>query len=320
MKTKLFLTITLLMSFTAIHSQTLGDFKPGKSGPSSLEKRKFESKNVYIADFAVHYQVYAEESTTNKGGTGLVRGTMGKTKAAIAVGLDLPASTLQSITDRAYNNFVEDLKAKGFTILPADAAKITNYYAKYSYSNHLQMMPSTTMEGGIAVHPQNVGFYYKEKGPYASYAKLSSELNDAAVIRVDIYVQFVETISFNKGFGASVNAKTNLVVSDKNTIAHFIVGRNKIGGSPLAEYQGVLKKEWDINGVIREEKISASVQADYDNIGTQTAFATVYSAKNKTSAKTAMVSTDAAKYEKGVTQAITTFLNYHLGEFQRKHY
>lgn len=318
MKIRLSIAIALLLVIYTVSAQTLGDFKPGKGGPSSLDKRKFKNKDVYIADFAVHYQVYAQESTTNKGNQGLVSGVMGKAKASLSVGLDIPTATLERITNQAYVNFIGDLQAQGFNVLNGDAAKETDYFKNYKYGTNLSIVPSRTAEGSVTVHPQNVGFFYKEKGPYAAHTKLSSELNDAAVIRVEMFIDFVEMGDFNKGFGASVNAKTNLILSDKNTILHLIVGKNKIGGSPLGEYQGILKKSLEINGVIKEEKISSYAKSDYDNAGVATAFGKIYSAKNNSTSKIALVSSDADKYEKGVTLAIDTFLKYHTNEFTNK--
>src|SRR5690606_3070192 len=197
--------------------------------------------------------------------------------------------------------------------------KSTDFYKGYKYSTNLSMSPSKTMESAVTVYPQNVGFFYNEKGSGTNTTKLSKELNDAAVARIDLYVEFVETKGSNKsGIGANVVAKTNLVLSDHNTIAHFIVGRNKIGGSPLGEYQGVLKKDLDIDGVIKEEKITNYVDSDYDNWGKSTAFGTVYSAKNKAVSKAAIVPADADKYEKGVELAIDTFLSHHISEFKNK--
>lgn len=320
MKARLIVTMGFLMGFTTINAQSLGDFKPGKAGPKSLERPKFDNKNVYIADFAVHYQVYSEKSASTKGGSGLYGKVMGATKASLAVGLDITEETLQNITDKAYADFVADLQAQGFNVMKAEEAKNTDYYKGYKYSTNLDMVASNSIEGAITVHPKNVGFFYKQ-GASTNTTKLSKELNDAAVVRIDLYVEFVETRGSDKsGIGANVVAKTNLVLADNNTIAHFIVGRNKIGGSPLGEYQGVLKKDLDIDGVIKEEKISNYVASDYDNWGTSTAFGTVYSAKNKATSKAAIIPVDADKYEKGVERAINTFLKYHLGEFKDKFY
>jgi hypothetical protein len=319
MKTRLIITMALLMGISTVNAQSLGDFKPGKAGPKSLERPKFDNKNVYIADFAVHYQVYSEKSASKKGGSGIYGKVMGAAKASLAVGLDISQETLQKITDEAYAKFIADLKANGFNVMQGDEAKNTDFYKGYKYSTNLSMTPSSTMEGAVTVHPQNVGFFYNEKGSSTITTKLSKELNDAAVARIDLYVEFVKTKGSNKsGIGANVVAKTNLVLSDNNTIAHFIVGRNKIGGSPLGEYQGVLNKDLDIDGVIKEEKITNYVDSDYDNWGTSTAFGTVYSAKNKATSKAAIVPADTDKYEKGVVLAINTFLSHHVSEFKNK--
>ena len=321
MKTKLLSAILALGILSTTTAQTLGDFKPGRSGPSSLSKPKFDSKNIYIADFAVNYQVYSEESASFKGGSGVFGKVMGKAKASLAVGLDIPTETLQKITDDAYAKFVSDLKAKGFNVMKGDAAKGTAFYKDYQYSENLTISASPNLDGAATVHPQNVGFFYNVKGGTTNYTKLSAELNDAAIVRVDLNVIFVESRGSNKsGIGASVVAKTNLVLSDQNTIAHFMVGRNKIGGSPLAEYQGIIKNDLDIDGVIKEEKISSYVDSDYDNWGTSTAFGRLYSAKNKSKSKATIVNADAGKYEKGVKMAIDTFLKHHVNEFNKKFY
>lgn len=86
----------------------------------------------------------------------------------------------------------------------------------------------------------------------------------------------------------------------------------------MGEYQGVLKKDLDIDDVIKEEKISNYVESDYDNWRTSTAFGTVYSTKNKATSKAAIVPADTDKYEKGVELAINTFLSHHVSEFKNK--
>lgn len=127
MKTKLIITMALLMGLSTVSAQTLGDFKPGKAGPKSLERPKFDNKNVYIADFAVHYQVYSEKSASKKGGSGIYGKVMGAAKASLAVGLDISQETLQKITDEAYAKFIADLKANGFNIMQGDEAKNTDF-------------------------------------------------------------------------------------------------------------------------------------------------------------------------------------------------
>lgn len=154
MKTRLIITMAFLMGLTTVNAQSLGDFKPGKAGPKSLERPKFDNKNVYIADFAVHYQVYSEKSASTKGGSGLYGKVMGATKASLAVGLDISEETLQSITNKAYADFVADLKIQGFNVMNAEEAKNTDYYKGYKYSTNLDMLASNSIEGAVTVHPK----------------------------------------------------------------------------------------------------------------------------------------------------------------------
>lgn len=96
--------------------------------------------------------------------------------------------------------------------------------ARHKYSTNLGMTPSNTMEGAAPAHLQNVGFFYNEKGSSTNTTKLSKELNDAAVARIDLYVEFVKTRGSNKsGIGANVVARTNLVLLDNNI---YVIGRN----------------------------------------------------------------------------------------------
>lgn len=158
MNTKTFIIAALFIGILKVDAQILGEFKPGKAGPKSLERPKFDNKNVYIADFAVHYQVYSEESAAKKGGQGIFGAVMGSAKASLAVGLDISQQTLQNITNEAYEKFVLELKDNGFTVLDGEQANNTEFYKGHKYSTNLSMTPSSTMEGAVTVHPQNVGF------------------------------------------------------------------------------------------------------------------------------------------------------------------
>lgn len=84
---------------------------------------------------------------------------MGSAKASLAVGLDISQQTLQNITNEAYEKFVLELKDNGFTVLDGEQANNTEFYKGHKYSTNLSMTPSSTMEGAVTVHPQNVGFF-----------------------------------------------------------------------------------------------------------------------------------------------------------------
>lgn len=74
----------------------------------------------------------------------------------------------------------------------------------------------------------------------------------------------------------------------------------------------------DIDGVIKEEKITNYVASDYDNWRASTAFETLYFAKNKAVSKVVIVAADNDKLEKGVELAIDTFLSHNVSEFKTK--
>ena len=127
MKNSIYLFVFILGIW--INAQTLGDFKPVKAGPTSLNKPTFDNKKIYIADFTIHYQVYNEESASKKGGSGIFGKVMGAAKASLAVGLDIPESTLQNITNEVYSNFISDVQNKGFEVisLPQIQQRIPNF-------------------------------------------------------------------------------------------------------------------------------------------------------------------------------------------------
>ncbi len=184
----------------------------------------------------------------------------------------------------------------------------------------------------------------------SSYSKLSRDLNDATIVNADMYVLFLDVKKPYQGNGAKLTANTNLrlsaydaltsrmangkksftdklgitasekkeVTTTARTVIDFVGGRNKIGGSPLGTYTGVLKKDLAITGVVAQEKIKAYAKTQNDYIGTETAFGKMYRTENISVENTALIKADAGKYENGVEKAITTFLKHHVGEFKAK--
>ena len=372
MKAKLIITMVLLMGVTTVNAQSLGNFSP-KEDRGSMGPRKFTSKDIYIANFSVNFQLYNLKTASTKGGFA-DRMLSGNTQASLAVGLDIPTATLQQIADEAYQQFVADLKAKGFNVLNGDAAAKTKYYEGYQRFENMEMSLSEA-PGLITVYPTNAIFFVKGftkdgqkvqggvggflnramnddgrnsiEDEISTYTKLSSELNDATIVNADMYVLFLDVKKPYQGNGAKITANTNLrLVSrehiksrvennskaakfgiaasskEKNYLCvsaiDFISGKNKIGGSPLGTYSGVLKNDLQINDVIGKEKIEAYAKTNQDFIGTETAFGKVYRADNISVENTALIRTNAGKYEKGVEQAITKFLSHHVNEFKTK--
>lgn len=372
MKAKLIITMVLFMELTTVNAQSLGNFSP-KEDRGSMGPRKFISKDIYIANFSVNFQLYNLKTASTKGGFADIM-LSGNTQASLAVGLDIPTATLQQIADEAYQKFVADLKAKGFNVLNGDAAATTKYYEGYQRLENMKMSLSEA-PGMVTVYPSNTIFFVKgftkngqkKQGgtggvlnramnddgrnsivnEISTYTKLSAELNDATIVNADMYVLFLDVQKPYQGNGAKITANTNLRLAAyehiKSRIANntatskmgltgkskeknylcvsaidFVSGRNKIGGSPIGTYSGVLKSDLQINGVVGKEKIESYAKTNQDFIGTETAFGKVYRADNISVENTALIKTDANKYEKGVEQAITTFLSHHVNEFKTK--
>ncbi|HAD97724.1 MAG TPA: hypothetical protein DCG19_09985 [Cryomorphaceae bacterium] len=358
--------VLLVFFSTALYAQNLGEFKPKTIGLNGA--KKFKSKDIYIAGFSVNFQLYNLKTTTTKGGFANQM-LSGNTKASLAVGLDIPAATLQQLTDEAYQKFIQDLKAQGFNILKGDTAANTNYYKDYQRLEGMEMSLSEA-PGIVTVYPSNAVFFVKgfdnsgkikregmlsfmgttdRSDEIASYPRLSQELNDAAIVNVDLYVLFLDVKKPYQGNGAKITANTNLRmaaydhvesrVSNNSTTTRlgltgntkekgvtcissidFVQGRNKIGGSPLGVYTGILKDDLLVNDVLGSEKIEAYAKTDRDFIGTETAFGMMYRADNIAVENTALIRADAEKYHEGVKKALDTFLSYHVSEYKDKHF
>lgn len=370
---RLVIAITFFIGLsTIISAQSLGDFKP-KENRGPMGPRKFKSKDVYVANFSVNFQLF-NLKTASTSGEFSGRTLSGNTKASLAVGLDIPVETLQQITDEAYQKFVKDLEANGFNVLNGEAAANTEFYKAYQRFDNMEMSLSEA-PGLVTVYPQSRPFFIKgfakdgqkkqggffgevnrvmnDDGRYtieseiATYPKLSAELNDAIIVNADMYVLFLDVKKPYQGKGAKILANTNLRLASfehvKSRVANnslsakvglansskeqtylcvsavdFVSGRNKIGGSAIGTYSGVLKSDLEINDVIGKEKIQAYARENTDYLGTSTAFGRVYLAENISVENTAVIHTDATKYQDGVRQGIDTFLGHHIGEFKKK--
>ncbi|SDM75762.1 hypothetical protein SAMN05421823_1249 [Catalinimonas alkaloidigena] len=372
MKTRFIAALALSFVFSLfVQAQDLGDFKPKENKLNGANK--FKSKDIYIANFSVNFQLYNLKTASTKGNFA-DRMLSGNTRASLAVGLDIPLATLQQITDEAYQRFVADLKEKGFTILNGDAAAHTKYYEGYQRFENMEMSLSEA-PGMLTVYPTNTVFFVKgftkdgqrkQGGISASlnramnndgrtsivdeiskYPKLSAELDEATIVNADLYILFLDVKKPYQGNGAKIVANTDLRMAAYEHInsrvanhstssklgitgstkekqylcvsaVDFVQGRNKIGGSPLGVYSGVLKEELPINGVVAEEKIQAYAKTDRDFIGTETAFGMMYRAEDIAVENTALIHADAGKYETGIKQALDTFLGYHVNKFSTK--
>ena len=204
---KKILMICLLISGGSLMAQQiqLGEFKP-KDTSFGLGKLKGKAKKVYIAAFNVNYQVYNEKQDFKQGGSTLGGGFKGDALAEISVGLEgLTNQDVQKITDKLYADYVAQLKLKGLTIVTADEAAKTSVYDDFERLKggeiSLAQLPGTlsSAPSGYEYFVKRVDKSGKAKsggflGTTATlYPKLSSQLDDAIIAEVNMYVLFIES-------------------------------------------------------------------------------------------------------------------------------
>lgn len=353
MKTKLTLFLffaTILLLVQNISAQELGEFKP-KDDTFGLGKLKSKPKKIYISNFSINYQLFNEKEKTKKGGA-LFRdkGVRGDAKAELMVGLgSLSENDFQVITNTLYQDFVSQLKSKGFEIIAADVAGKTDTYKGWIKESGPKVEVSE-MPGMITAYPENYTFYYEEKtkagkffgDKFAAMDKtpqtLSKEMDDAIVVDVDLYVFFMKDLYAFQGNAANIKIKTQLSLvaneavstksDDKSLVfrkkveyatginsIQFVCGKYPIGGSAESVYTGTLKKDLTINNVIEEKRMQSYAQGEVDFVGTDTYYGKLYSADGKSSSKTTIIPVDIKKYNEGVVKAGKEFLKYHLDAF-----
>lgn len=352
MKTKYNFLIVLfsLFSISILQSQELGEFKP-KDDTFGLGKLKSNKKRIYISNFSLNFQLFNEKEKIKKGGA-LFRdkGVRGDAKAELMVGLgNLTEKDFQAITNALYNDFVSQLKAKGFEIIGTDLAGETKTYEGFTKASG-PFVQVSDKPGLISVSPEGFDFYYLEKTKagkmfaekFATMNKtpqnLSKDLDDAVVVAVDLYVFFMKDVYAFQGNAANIKIKTQLSLvsnevisakSDDKSIAfrkqveyvtgantiNFVCGKYKIGGSAESVYTGTLKKDFTIENVIDDKVFQSYSKGEVDFVGTDTYFGKLYTAENKSTSKMTIIPIDVNKYSNGVIKAGKEFLNYHINTF-----
>lgn len=341
----LLLTLSLLL-FAGSAAQTLGEFKP-KDQSYGLGKLK-NVKRIFISGFDVNFQVYNEKEKFKQGGSMLGGGVKGDAKTAISVGLEgLDAKTVQEITDKLYADYIGKLKAKGLTVISADEAAKTETYEDYIRQQggniNMAQIPGviTSVPTGFEYFAKNVKKDGKvKKGGFLGneamlYPRLSRDLGDAIIGKVDITVLFVSDKGAFQGNGAKLKIATNLrLISTEGVImtndASFkLKGSNtvtpvsstvafyhgKMGAGPTTAYIGTLGKALSIGGVIDETTVTSYAAGSRDATGSSTIYGTFYSAANSSTETTKVIPVDAAKYGAGVYAAAKKFLDFHTDEF-----
>lgn len=183
---------------------------------------------------------------------------------------------------------------------------------------------------------------------------ISKELNDALVVDVNVYIMFSENAS--KGFNlgsidkvAKVKINTNLRLADSYAVqapkkptklgalgsigikgamttenitssVNVTYGKIKIGAGAMGQYNGILKKPIEINGVMKKEKIRAYqrqqtvVPTSFSNNYTQIGGMTLVTVEDRFSKNATWVKVDSKKYAEGLYKASSAFIKAHTKE------
>lgn len=329
-------------------AQTLGDFKP-KDQSYGLNKVK-NAQRIYIASFTVNYQVYNEKEDFKQGGHMLGGGYKGDAHASLSVGLEnITEAGIQAVTDRLFQDFTSMLKEKGLEIISAEEAGKTETYADFTKVTGGKISEAQ-FPGTLATTP--TGFTYfvkrisksgKEKSggflnnPSTMYGKLSTQLNDAIIADVDLFILFIEDKNALDLAGANIKVKTSLRLAateaitmksevkiklkgQNNTVAaisqaNFYHGKVPVGVGVTSSYAGGLKSSLDIGGVIEDKKIQSFAANQKDYVGVSTIYGTWYNPADRSTKSTTVIPVDEKKYTDGVYMAGKKFIDFHTSEF-----
>lgn len=344
MKTKLLLALIIAFSVSA-SAQTLGEFKP-KETKYGLGKAKDATK-IYISNFAVNYQIYNEKQKFKQGGRTFGGGQRGDAKAEASVGLTgLTEADVQQVTDKLYQDFIAEIKAKGLQIVNAEEAGKTDVYEDYVKMQGGKLSLAQ-FPGTLTTAPTGYEWFVKkvkEDGKTKSggflgnasflYPKLSKALGDAIIADVNIYVMFVEDKTAFQGNGAAIKIATNLRIADTeaivmadndsfirmkgqnsvtaiNSVVNFSHGKMGLGST--TSYSGQLSKPLEIKDVIEDTKIKSSASGGINYMGSM--YGTYFTPENRTSESNKVIEVDGKKYAAGVYDAAKKFLDHHTQAF-----
>lgn len=340
----------LLTALTANYcmAQTLGDFKPKDQ---SYGLNKIKSKRLYIASFTVNYQVYNEKEDFKQGGRMLGGGYKGDAKSALSVGLEnITEAGVQSVTDRLYQDFVNQLKSSGIEIISANEAGTTETYADFIKVTGGKINEAQ-FPGTLASSPTGFEYFVKKieksgkektggflNNPAFVHAKLSKDLDDAIVADVDLFVLFVQDKDAWDGAGANIKVRTNMRLAAEEAIQMTknakikLKGQNdiirvnsqvgfysgKMGAGIVSSYIGTMGKSMEIDGVIEDKKLQAFAKNSTDFAGAKTIYGTWYNPANTSSASTTVIPVDENIYIDGAYAAGKKFIGFHTEDFLKK--
>tara|TARA_R110002049_G_scaffold271718_2_gene448939 strand:- start:3954 stop:4997 length:1044 start_codon:yes stop_codon:yes gene_type:complete len=304
--------------------------------------KKFEKK-VFIAEFVVNYQVlYTATDKKSAGQFGVGGHYQGSAEASGAMGLKgISDELLKKMTNKLYKEYIDKLKSEGFTFVdPANANNSKAYEG-------LELIEGgeafVQYPGTISVTPEGYSFYktkrLKNKNGTVMFDNspgISRDLDDAIVARVALNVQFAKPGQQFIKTGASVKIKSNLCVTDNMVTSQIAEGGKLIQfnendvvsvaskvsfgvGKKMAAheaaYNGIVKKQVTIDGVLDDTKVNAFARGSAATSSQTFGNYTTYFFDTKTDIVIEEVEVDLEKYEQYVGEALNKVLLGHTNLF-----
>ncbi len=318
---KTILTSLIVLSIVNLCSaQSVGKLDYKTEG---FTQKKFShpEKKIFIQHFIVNYQTVMVSYAKARGGN-----SYGEAEAGLALGLDgITSEQLQKMTDRYYTDFVSQLESAGFSILTVDEVQKHEHFADWG-----QLKGGTPNQDGTATEylttiPSNFVQLDGGAGQFNLAGQPeSNKLGGIIVARVYITVPFAESQSIEGGpVGgvAKITAKADLRVSPLESIPQqgdfkkpTLLTTNvsfayKESLKWQALFNGKLKKPIEIENVLDEDKKYKATSVANSGTDFMSRYSTSYSDN------VALVACDPQKYEKGVNEAVSSYLDTALDEF-----
>jgi hypothetical protein len=278
-------------------------------------------KQIYIQHFIVNYQTVMVSYAKAKAGS-----SYGGAEAGLALGLDgVTNEQLQKMTDKYYSEFVSTLETAGFKILTVDEVQQNEHFAGWERVKGGTPVQDGSVTGYLTTLPSD--FIQLDGGAGAfnlAGQPESNQLNGVIVARIYLTIPFAESQSIDGGpVGgvAKITAKADLRISPSESIplkgdfkkpinlTTNVTFAYKESLKWQALFTGKLKKPLEIEGVLDEDTKYKATSVANSGSGFSSKYAIAYSEN------VALVECDPIKYEKGVNEAVKTYLDNSLNSF-----
>lgn len=329
-----FLTVFALLLSLSISGQ---EFEKKSIYTLSLKGQNLSKapKKVYIANFKIYYQMIAEAEKTVYGGRQFGGGSYtGNATARLAVGVEgIGPKELQALTDKIYQDHVNDLKHLGLEVFTANTMSGIPFFEEYTKLEgpriNQEQVPGSLMviPSDFSYHVKKVTKKGKEKagglmGGTPEFAsamyhkglpKISKDLDDMIVIDVAFSVPSIYLDPKSKLGTAKIKGGPDLKLSGART--SYASGKSSKPGAaqPNTALELMLQKPLRIEGVFEAETFKTVATKSRTTIPDYGMFFTV---DNKTVELSNTIECDPEVYSAKVGNAIKMFLDESLEKFE----